>query len=178
MYWPPHWHATLLWPQGRATRSVATRDVDCFGHIETRPPAPHLFRLHHSPQAGSGVRPPTVSPHEVSTAASDLLPRLSRNGRRSWAAHTACCVDFAGALDQKRCLQPIFPSVTHRAAGSGCQQCHGIRCRLCRCVRHSRHTDMNTSVPSRRSVRQPRPAICQGCIHFSVVFCTSLVHMN
>ena len=31
-------------------------------------------------------------------------------------------------------LRPVFPSVTHRAAGSGSPQCHGTRCRQCRCA--------------------------------------------
>ena len=33
-----------------------------------------------------------------------------------------------------RCLWPVSLSITHRAAGLGCPQCHSTRCRLCRCA--------------------------------------------
>ena len=33
-----------------------------------------------------------------------------------------------------RCFRPVFPSVTHRAAGSGRPQCHGTRSGLYRCA--------------------------------------------
>ena len=52
------------------------------------------------------------------------------------------------------CLLPVFPSVTHRAVGSGRPQCHCTLCRLCR-----RAASGPSSLPSLTAVGSGSPQV-------------------
>ena len=82
-------------------------------------------KCHHSTRGQERLRGYlTLPPHLHPIGAGRIAARCSRPARSLPATLTS----------QVCCLRPIFPSVTHQAAGSGRPQCHSMRCRLSRCA--------------------------------------------